>query len=77
MTVADEINRGPWTKDEDETLRELVNSQQLLSTARQVPALQPSSAELAVEVYSCSRTADCLSWLLARNLTQGSTETSP
>ena len=32
MTVADEINRGPWTKDEDETLRELVNSQQLLST---------------------------------------------
>ena len=32
MTVADEINRGPWTKDEDETLRELVNSQQLVST---------------------------------------------
>ena len=32
MTVADEINRGPWTKDEDETLRELVNSQLAVST---------------------------------------------
>ncbi len=32
MTVQDEINRGPWTKDEDETLRKLVNSQIAIST---------------------------------------------
>ena len=32
MTVQDDINRGPWTKEEDETLRELVSSQVAIST---------------------------------------------
>ena len=31
MTVQDDLNRGPWTKEEDETLRTLVNDQQLIS----------------------------------------------
>ena len=31
MTVADDINRGPWTKEEAETLRDLVSSQQIVS----------------------------------------------
>lgn len=32
MTIQDDINRGPWTKEEDETLRELVKSQVAIST---------------------------------------------
>ena len=32
MTVADEINRGPWTKDEDEKLRVQVQHQSSIST---------------------------------------------
>jgi hypothetical protein len=31
MTVQDDLNRGPWTKEEDEVLRSLVNDQQLIS----------------------------------------------
>ena len=31
MTVQDDLNRGPWTKEEDEVLRTLVDDQQLLS----------------------------------------------